>query len=57
MTADGVLLVFHDNKIDGKVINYTNKKEFDYYRLPNNETNKSISFFGIFEKSGSVFSI
>lgn len=38
MTADGVLLVFHDNKIDGKVINYTNKKEFDYYRLPNNET-------------------
>lgn len=38
MTADEVLLVFHDDKIDGKMINYTNKKEFDYYRLPNNET-------------------
>lgn len=37
MTADGVLLVFHDDRIDGKIINYTNKKEFDYYRLPNGE--------------------
>ena len=45
MTADGVLLVFHDDKIDGKVINYTNKKEFDYYRLPNKETIPTLDEF------------
>lgn len=38
MTADGQLLVFHDGKIDGKVIEKTPAADFAYYRLVNGET-------------------
>ena len=37
MTADSILLVFHDNKIDGKRIEKHPHEEFGYYRLANGE--------------------
>lgn len=37
MTADGVLLVFHDSKIDGKRIEKHPYEDFRYYRLKNGE--------------------
>lgn len=37
MTADEVLIIFHDHTIDGKTIDSTRFSEFDYYRLPNGE--------------------
>ena len=37
MTSDGVLLVFHDGKIDGKVIEKHPYEDFKYYRLKNGE--------------------
>lgn len=37
MTADSILLVFHDNQIDGKRIEKHRHEEFGYYRLTNGE--------------------
>lgn len=37
MTKDGVLLVFHDRKINGKYIEKTRAKDLEYYRLKNGE--------------------
>ena len=37
MTSDGVLLVFHDNKVDGKLIEKHTYKDLQYYRLKNGE--------------------
>lgn len=37
MTADGELLVYHDSEIEGKRINFTDKADLDYFRLPNGE--------------------
>jgi glycerophosphoryl diester phosphodiesterase len=37
MTSDGVLLVFHDSKIDGKRIEKHPYEDFKYYRLKNGE--------------------
>lgn len=37
MTSDEQLLVYHDGKIDGKVINFYPKAEFDTVRLKNGE--------------------
>lgn len=37
MTADGVILVYHDNVIDGKVIDQTPYEEFKDVRLENGE--------------------
>lgn len=37
MTSDGVLLVFHDDKIDGKKIEKHPHEDFKYYRLKNGE--------------------
>ena len=37
MTADSVLIVFHDDKIDGKKIEKHKYEEFKYYRLCNGE--------------------
>lgn len=37
MTSDGVLLIYHDNIIDGKVIDLTPYEEFKGYRLENGE--------------------
>ena len=37
MTADSVLLVFHDGKIDGKKIEKHNHEDFKYFRLKNGE--------------------
>lgn len=37
MTSDEVLLVFHDGKINGKVIDQTPYSEFKDFRLPNGE--------------------
>ena len=38
MTKDGVLLVFHDRKINGKYIEKTRAKDLEYYRLSNGES-------------------
>lgn len=37
MTSDGVLLVFHDGKVDGKKIEKHPYEDFKYYRLKNGE--------------------
>lgn len=37
MTADGELLVYHDSEIGGKAINFSQKSDFDGFRLPNGE--------------------
>ena len=37
MTADSVLIVFHDGKVDGKKIEKHKYEEFKYYRLCNGE--------------------
>ena len=37
MTADSVLIVFHDGKVDGKNIEKHKYEEFKYYRLCNGE--------------------
>ena len=37
MTSDGVLLVFHDDKVKGKKIETHPHEEFKYYRLKNGE--------------------
>lgn len=38
MTSDGVLLVFHDSKVDGKSIEKHPYQDFQYYRLKNGES-------------------
>lgn len=38
MTKDGVLLVFHDRKINGRYIEKTRAKDLEYYRLSNGES-------------------
>lgn len=37
MTSDGVLLVFHDGKVDGKKIEKHTHSDFEYYTLENGE--------------------
>ena len=37
MTADGELIVFHDSKVDGKLIEKHPYKDFQYFRLKNGE--------------------
>ena len=37
MTADSVLIVFHDGKVEGKKIEKHNYEDFKYYRLKNGE--------------------
>ena len=38
MTKDGMLLVFHDRKINGRYIEKTRAEDLEYYRLSNGES-------------------